>query len=94
MKLERIFALEEVRQHHVKSYTVSIDLRQGAGGGETQTTLKKLSELTTKNKGPARLRIEINYEKSKVALNAADGVELTNELIRAVQVGGLTGRYE
>lgn len=97
MKLERILSLEEVRQHHVKSFTVSVDLRQGVTTEETEETqkiLQKISALTSKNKGPARLRIEINYPQSKVALAATNGVELTNELVRAIRVGGLDGRYE
>jgi DNA polymerase-3 subunit alpha len=94
MKIERILSLEEVRQHHVKSFTIAVNLKQSISNEETTRTLKKLSTLAGRHKGPANLRIELEYQHSKVALQAVQGIELTNEWIRAVKTGGLDGRYE
>ena len=63
MKIERILTLEEVRQQSVKSYTVNVNMRQGASAPNTaRESLKKLSMVAAKNKGQARLRIELEYQ--------------------------------
>lgn len=95
MKVDRIITLEEVRQQAVKSYTVNINMRQGAESEQTaRGLLPKLSQVASKDHGQARLRLELDYHDSRVILNAGSGVELTNEFIRLVQTSGLTGRYE
>ena len=95
MKVDRIITLEEVRQQSIKSYTVNVNMRQGAESEQTaRTSLQTLSRIASKERGHARLRIELEYTNSKVILNAGSGVELTNEFIRLVQTSGLTGRYE
>jgi hypothetical protein len=53
-----------------------------------------LSRMAATSKGPAKLRIELEYPQSKVVLNAKDGVELTDKFIRSIRSAGLTGRYE
>ena len=95
MKVDRIITLEEVRQQAVKSYTVNINMREGAESEQTaRGLLPKLSQVASKDHGQARLRLELDYHDSRVILNAGSGVELTNEFIRLVQTSGLTGRYE
>jgi DNA polymerase-3 subunit alpha len=95
MKVDRILTLEEVRQQSVKSYTISVDIRQGASAKpEVMEGLKSLASLADKNAGPTRLRIELQYPHSTVVMNASRSIELTNEFLRAVQTNGLLGRYE
>jgi hypothetical protein len=95
MKVERILTIEEIRQQAVKSYTVSINMRQGASAVQDPTpALNALAKMASQCRGPAKLRIELDYSDSKVVLNAADGVELTNAFIRSIRAVGLSGRYE
>lgn len=95
MKLDRILTLEEVRQQTVKAYTVTIDMRQGATAeSDIQSRLKKLATLATKARGPAKLKIELQYPDSTVVMNANQQIELTNEFLRAVHTHGMSGRYE
>ena len=95
MKVERVLTIEEIRQQAVKSYTVSINMRQGASViADPKPVLNTLAKMASQNRGPAKLRIELDYPDSKVVLNAADGVELTNSFIRSIRSAGLSGRYE
>jgi hypothetical protein len=95
MKVERVLTIEEIRQQAVKSYTVSINMRQGASViADPKPALNNLAKMASQNRGPAKLRIELDYPDSKVVLNAADGVELTNSFIRSIRSAGLSGRYE
>jgi DNA polymerase-3 subunit alpha len=95
MKVERVLTIEEIRQQAVKSYTVSINMRQGASIiADPKPALSTLAKMASQNRGPAKLRIELDYPDSKVVLNAADGVELTNSFIRGIRSVGLSGRYE
>jgi DNA polymerase III subunit alpha len=95
MKVERVLSIEEIRQQAVKSFTVSVDMRQGAClATNPKPTLKHLADMASLSRGPAKLRIELAYPQSKVVLSAGDGVELTNEFICSVQAMGLSGRYE
>ncbi len=95
MKLDRILTLEEVRQQAIKSYTISVDLRQGATiEADVKVKLNQLASFAAKNKGPTKLKIELQYPDSTVVMNAAQQIELTNEFMRTVQTSGLNGRYE
>ncbi len=94
MKLERIVTIEEIRQQAVKSYTVTINLRQGATASDPKPAMTALSQMASTSKGPAKLRIELDYPQSKVVLNTKDGIELTDKFIRSIRAAGLTGRYE
>lgn len=95
MKLDRILTLEEVRQQSVKTYTVAVDLRQGASSHDlAKPALAKLAAIAATSKGPTKLRLELDYPDSKVILNAGQGVELTDQFVRLVRASGMTGRYE
>jgi DNA polymerase-3 subunit alpha len=95
MKLDRILTLEEVRQQAIKSYTISVDLRQGATTeADVKIKLNQLASFAAKNKGPTKLKIELQYPESTVVMNAAQQIELTNEFMRTVHTSGLKGRYE
>lgn len=95
MKVERIITIEEIRQQTVKSYTVTINLRQGASSHlDPKPTMATLAELAENNRGPAKLRIELEYPDSKVLLNSANGIELSDKFIQRIRSSGLLGRYE
>lgn len=95
MKVERVLTIEEIRQQAVKSYTVSIDMRQGATAiADPKPAIQALANMASKSPGPTRLKIELDYPDSKVVLNAGSGVELTNQFVRSIRAAGLTGRYE
>jgi DNA polymerase III subunit alpha len=95
MKIDRIMTIEEVRQHSVKSFTVNMDMRQGADSEQQSIAkLSNLASLALKNRGPTKLRLELEFKDYKVMLDAGEDVELTNSVIRLVQTLGMTGRYE
>ena len=94
MKLERIITLEEVRAHHIKSLTLTLNLRQGATVMDPKESLRKLRSLTSHQAGPTRLRLELEYDHTSVVLVPESGIELTNQLMRGTHVLGMTCRYE
>jgi hypothetical protein len=94
MKLERIITLEEVRAHHIKSMTLTLNLRQGATVMDPKESLRKLRSLTSHQAGPTRLRLELEYDHTSVVLVPESGIELTNQLMRGTHVLGMTCRYE
>jgi hypothetical protein len=69
-------------------------MRKGAMAADTREHIKKLHSITSKQRGPTRLRLELEFDDASISLNSETGVELTNQLMRHTFVMGMKARYE